>query len=417
MVVTLTAAACASGSTQPQHVHVTAAPASALWDTPITVTVSGLRAGERTTLSATAADDNSSVWRSSATFVATSSGRVDTDEGSVAGSYIGIDPMGLFDRMTPEEGGPKYGDFVPSHRGFEVAVTVSVDGHVVGRTSVRRESPIEVGVRLKTYRPKEEGIYADLFDPAQTRGRRPAVLVFGGSEGGLSVTAEASLLAAHGYPAMALAYFGEPGLPAHLERIPLEYFVKALQVLRDTPGVDPRHIVIWGISRGSEAALLVGSHFPQLVHGVVAAVPSSVVNPGIPDTSQPAWTLAGRALPPVPFEELGNPSPPMRQAIIPVEHINGPVLLVCGEADDLWPSCGYSDAIVHRLAAHGKRTDVTELKYPLAGHAVGGLMPYTSMASPDFSLAGRPLGGTVAADVAGESDGWRHLLQLLAGLG
>ena len=42
--------------------------------------------------------------------------------------------------------------------------------------------------------------------------------MFGGSEGGLSgvVIEAAALLAARGYPALALAYFHEPGLPPTL---------------------------------------------------------------------------------------------------------------------------------------------------------------------------------------------------------
>ena len=36
-----------------------------------------------------------------------------------------------------------------------------------------------------------------------------------------------------------------------------------------------------GSSHGSEAALLLGVHYPRLVHSVVALVPSSVVTCGI----------------------------------------------------------------------------------------------------------------------------------------
>ena len=52
--------------------------------------------------------------------------------------------------------------------------------------------------------------------------RRTAVLVFGGSEGGLATSLLAARFAADGYPALALAYFREPGLPQTLTNIPLE---------------------------------------------------------------------------------------------------------------------------------------------------------------------------------------------------
>jgi hypothetical protein len=52
------------------------------------------------------------------------------------------------------------------------------------------------------------------------------------------VTEAASLLAMNGYPALALAYFAAPGLPATLAGVPLEYFARAVRLLRAQPGVD-----------------------------------------------------------------------------------------------------------------------------------------------------------------------------------
>ena len=82
------------------------------------------------------------------------------------------------------------------------------------------------------------------------------MLVFGGSGGGLMTSA--ALLAARGYPSLALAYFKAPGLPQTLHNIPLEYFAKALRVLRAQPGVDPDHVLVVGESRGGEWSASVG---------------------------------------------------------------------------------------------------------------------------------------------------------------
>ena len=122
----------------------------------------------------------------------------------------------------------------------------------------------------------------------------PGVLLLGGSEGGLNGSLPASLLASHGYPALDLAYFAEPGLPQELKDIRLEYFQRALKWLGSQPAVDPERIVILGASRGAKAALPVASTYPDLAHGVIAYVPSSVVNPCLDGTS-PAWKLAGTA--------------------------------------------------------------------------------------------------------------------------
>ena len=57
------------------------------------------------------------------------------------------------------------------------------------------------------------GLVADLYTPTDARGRLPAMIVLGGSEGGLSQGAgwEAWLLAAHGFVALQVSYFDAPG--------------------------------------------------------------------------------------------------------------------------------------------------------------------------------------------------------------
>jgi dienelactone hydrolase len=266
----------------------------------------------------------------------------------------------------------------------------------------------------KQLRPtKGGGIYGNLYLPERAAGRRPAVLVFGGSGGGLTTSFAAALLTAHGYPSLALAYFKAPGLPQTLHNIPLEYFTRALRVLRAQPGVDPRHVLVAGVSRGGEAALLLGARFPQLVNGVIAGVPSSVVNPGeLPDTSTPAWTLGGRPLPAVTRSEFGQPNPPGKAlAVIPVERIRGPVLLACGEQDLRWPSCAYVDAITARLRAHQFAHPVTALRYRDAGHLIGGLTAYFGSLTDDALTSD---GGTVAATQAAQADAHTKLLAFLA---
>ena len=83
----------------------------------------------------------------------------------------------------------------------------------------------------------------------------------------------AAHLAARGYAALALAYFGTEHLPPTLAEIPLEYFETALAWLARQPEVDPDRLGVAGVLRGGELALLLGATFPAL-RAVVADVPS-----------------------------------------------------------------------------------------------------------------------------------------------
>jgi dienelactone hydrolase len=384
-------------------------PQAALVDAPVAVSVRGLPTGAKTTVTAKATDAGGIIWSASAQFLATSAG-VSLEQPSLGGSYAGANPMGLFELMAPPSGsGPAA--FLHSEAGYDVILQATVDGRVVAGATARRQGPAAVGVVDKELRPASGGIYGNLYLPKNIAARRPGVLVFGGSEGGLRTSFAAALLAAHGYPSLALAYFKAPGLPKTLNNLRLEYFTRALGVLRAQPGVDPRHVLVMGHSRGGEAALLLGAHFPGLVNGVIAGVPSSVVNPGLP-TSQPAWTLRGRPLPAVSPSEFGQPNPPGRpRAVIPVERIRGPILLACGQLDVVWPSCAYTDAIIARLRARQFAYPVTALRYPDAGHLVGGLSAYYGSMTDDALTSS---GGTVAGTQAAQADAHAKLLALLA---
>jgi fermentation-respiration switch protein FrsA (DUF1100 family) len=360
-------AGCTGGGDRVQA-SMSVSPQTALLDEPVAVSVRGLPTGARTTVTATATDAGGITWSASAQFQATSA--------------------------------------------YDVDLQATVGDRVAAGATVRRQGPAAVGVVEKELRPASGGIYGNLYLPKTTATRRPGVLVFGGSDGGLSTSFAAALLAAHGYPSLALAYFKAPGLPRGLNNLPLEYFPKALGVLRSQPGVDPRHVLVMGVSRGGEAALLLGAYFPRLVNGVIAGVPSSVVNPGWPDTSQPAWTLGGRPLPAVSPSEFGQPNPPGKpQVVIPVDRIRGPILVTCGELDVVWPSCAYTAAITARLRARRFAYPVSALRYRDAGHLVGGLTAYFASMTDDALTS---YGGTVAGTQAAQADAHTKLLALLA---
>jgi dienelactone hydrolase len=324
------------------------------------------------TVAVRSVDAKGITWVSSTTFRADTRGRVDLARAAATGGfYRGVWGMGAIATMQPTA--------IPAAKAYfwgnvqRFTVSVRAKGRTLASTVFRRRfSPRPTRSRETTL--KDDGFVGSYWEPAIS-GKRPAVLVFGGSEGGVATYLLAARLAAHGFPALALGYFKEPGLPQTLSNIPLEYFAKALRCLREQLHVDPNRVVVLGVSRGSEAALLLGVHYPDLVHGVVAAVPANVAVCSLPGCAGPAWTFQGK---PVPYTRQFNEPHPTDDpdAVIPVERIQGPIFLDCAGMDFVWDSCAYATAIVRRLDAHDFRYSHVFHRYPKAGHHVGVLIPY-----------------------------------------
>jgi hypothetical protein len=266
------------------------------------------------------------------------------------------------------------------------------------------------------------GVFGNYF-AVKAPGRRPAVLLIGGSEGGLQPGSGGIVggLMGAGFDVLYVCYFGCPGTPPQLNSVPLETFDRALAWLEAQPGVDPERIGVVGGSKGAEAALLVATRRTEL-RAVVVGMPSSAAWPAISASATPpsSWTLAGAPVPFLPYAlrsyaksgifGLYNdalPTEPQHpNAVIPVERIAAPMLLVCGEADTLWPSCPMADEIAARRAAHRKPAPVI-LRYPNAGHGVFGPPP------PKLTPALANLGGTPEGNAAARADSWPKALTFL----
>lgn len=387
-------------------------PRSAPLDTARRIRVVGLEPDRTVTVRASTGDR-----AAEAVFRADERGVVDlTRHAPVSGSYSGVDPMGLFWSMTPTGADPCGHTFV------------EVDG--VGRVEVDLLTAPE---GVKRTEVADHGLVGVLFEPADG-GPHPGVLVLGGSEGGLH-EADAALLAGHGFAALALAYFGAPGVPDDLVEIPLEHFGPALELLGDRVGVV-------GGSRGGELALLLGTVFPR-VKAVVSVVGSGVVTQAVGPGSRllgklaheaASWTWRGRPLPYLPYsvpEELrmavvnGDPVP-LRLAFdltdgvpedveIPVERINGGVLLLSAGDDQSWPCRELSEIAHERLKAHNHPFRYEHVVYPEAGHLIAG-PPHrsaTDVVVPGPGVRLR-MGGTPAATAAARADAWRRTIEFLS---
>lgn len=278
---------------------------------------------------------------------------------------------------------------------------------------------LRAGVSFESRDVREGGLVGTFFTSAQARG--PALLVLGGSEGGIGGSAALGrAFAAQGYTVLSLAYFGAEGLPANMQEVPLEYFDTAVEWLARQPQVDPERMGIYGVSKGGEASLLVGSRNPRL-RAVAAGVPSHVVWQNINRqdfTPRSSWTANGAPLAYAPYDfsngftsifalyngtvERGAAA----ETAIPVERINGPVLLISGRQDTMWPSSRMSDLVMERLDANNFAFPHTHLAYDDAGHAAGG----PPLARTNEQFPDRMVGGTDAGNLTARREGWTQLI-------
>lgn len=381
-----------------------------LLDAVLPIVVSGLRPNTAVTLRARGgAPDN--PWTSSATFTADAGGRVDLARMAPdAGSYKEVDPMGLFwsaSRVNVDEAG--WSDSGKAAAAAEAWTLSAETGGTVVATATLRRRAVAPGVRVTPVRTN--GLVGSFYEPARA-GRHPAILVLGGSGGGLPPPlGPAGGLASHGYAVLALAYFGAPGLPRTLSNIPLEYFATALQWISAQPSVDRSRVGVLGLSRGAELALLLATIYPDL-HAVVAYMPSNVVVRGCCDAGSPiAWTLGGRAVA-APVAPTGR-SMTIDRPEIPVERIHGAVILISGRDDEVWPSTEMADDIMARLRQHRFAHPFVHLAYDHAGHGIG--RPFTStmeLNSRRHPLTGRlvRMGGTPSGTARARADSWRRML-------
>ena len=288
---------------------------------------------------------------------------------------------------------------------------------------------------------EEEGLVGTLFCRT-TPGPHPAVIALGGAGGGLR-EGGAEALASEGFAALALAYFGVEPLPRELVEIPLEYFEKAIEWVKSQPEVDANRIAVVGNSKGGELALLLGATYPEDVKAVVGYVPSGIVWQGVSfdrwsyfREPRSSWSLGGEPLPfvrfarprfsemirmigfffgkppalgPIFYEPALEDEAAVAAASIAVEKINGPVLVISGTDDQVWPSTRLSEMVIERLQAHHHPFPYEHLRYEGAGHMIS--MPRSGQETPQARRF--KLGGSQEADEYASTASWQKVLGFL----
>ncbi|HTX62349.1 MAG TPA: acyl-CoA thioesterase/bile acid-CoA:amino acid N-acyltransferase family protein [Acidimicrobiales bacterium] len=408
-----------------------------LLDGRLALTVSSAKAGDPVTVRARMVTPSGNIWRSEAVYRAGDDGTVDLASAEpLAGSYLGVDPNGLLWSMAPDDlASAQVQDLADGVNPLRVELAATSGGQDLGEA----ESTIRLLPAGVTRVPvREGGLYGELFVPPGEGPFRP-VLVFGGSDGGLSPRSlrSAAFCAGHGYLTFSLAYFAAPGLPEELVDIELEYFARALEFLSARPEASGPPAVI-GTSRGGELSLLLGLYLG--VETVIANVPSPIVHAGItraPDgwlSNIPAWRFEGRPIPylshtdgklymvdgaiactPTYLDCLDDWDR-VSAAMMHLEDSPSTVLLLSGARDPMWPSALYSELAMTRLRRRpgGRQRHVT---YPGAGHTlVPPVLPATiTVVRHEQGGELVHLGGVPAANSAAGRGMYAEILSALAG--
>jgi uncharacterized protein len=367
--------------------------------------------------------------------------RIDNVSDGVYALQAFHDENGNFRPETPQEG-VAFGNDAPGRPAFQAAaLKVSGDAQVAvkmvyggGATSTAERAPSHgfpapAGVQRVDLR--EQGLYGEYYVPTGSTGPMPGLVLIGGSEGGLDVmSGMATSFAEEGFAVLALAYWGEQGLPTSLENIPLEYFDRAVAWLQQQPQVARGGVGMLGWSRGTEAALLTAARNPA-IHAVVAVAPSGTVWKGLHYSGNraplPAWTVRGKPVPSLTLDSSGyRPNAPLASMFtasfgaveatpdvqIPVENTQGGVLLISGGKDGIWPSTRFADRIAARLQATGFQHALLHLDYSDAGHAVFVGHPDGPMAR-SLSSPNPAMGGTTESNAAAWRDNWPKTVAFL----
>jgi hypothetical protein len=265
-------------------------PASGLMDAPFHVVLEKLLPGSRVRIEARRDDAKGRTWTAIGEYLADADGRIDANTApSLSGSYEGVSPHGLWCSALPVAPDkldaylaelPKHPE-LPTRPDLDVGalytvhLSASTDGKTVAAATATRTYGAGLRPEEITAGRRVRGIF---FPVPAGPARKVPIIVLAGSGGGVP-QAQAALFASHGHPALAQGIFGYKDLPGSLDHIPLEMFHEGAQWLKDRTGAV--RVAILGNSRGSEAAGLAASYYPDDFSAAIVYEPQARRRPAV----------------------------------------------------------------------------------------------------------------------------------------
>lgn len=402
--------------------QLTATPVSALADEPVHIRATGLPPLQMMTLTASLKDEKGKLYRSKAFYRSNEAGELDLQrDSSFGGDYVGVHPMGLFWSLKPEVA---FGRLLKRDvMNSPFLVTLHLYDSVCFQDSATVEPKVSQVVQRWYSSPgtqrvqiREGCVRGALFLPPG-EGPFPGIIDLFGGIGGL-IEFRASLLAAHGFAVLAVAYFAYEDLPSQLANVELEYFEEAANLLLAHPKVQKPGIGVISVSKGAEIGLAMACFLKQVVAVVCINGPSSVchfplryrdlaITPMATFLERMQIDISGA----VSLRHiLDDPRDKRNQhRVYPIEKAQAQILFIVGENDASLSSREYAQQALERLQSHGK-SNGRMLVYPGAGHLIE--PPYAPLCyaswNPLFSI---PLlwGGDPVAHAVAQEHAWGEI--------
>lgn len=238
---------------------------------------------------------------------------------------------------------------------------------------------------MQEYRSKE--IYGDLYENED----KPLVVILGGSRAGLPTNLSEKLLEylKNDYNVLLLAYFGVGDLPESLEMVPVEYFINAINFIKQKNKIANNQVIIIGQSKGGEVALLLSNYIESAI--TIACVAGCYVFQGLPNDlfslnkiePKSSWSFNKQELPYIKFyydQSVLNDAKNKNfcscyeksieknyneDALININNYKGKILFLSAENDKYWPSKKMSNILIENSK---NNNNMTHISLNLEGH-------------------------------------------------
>ncbi|MDS0525253.1 acyl-CoA thioesterase/BAAT N-terminal domain-containing protein [Clostridium sp. SHJSY1] len=371
-------------------------------------------------------------------FLSDEKGEVDLNLAKpIEGTYESNNSMGLIYSMKKSKS-----------EGKNISENISIEKPII-INMLFESSDEKEEITLKRLFKTEDVIIKDICEKDfsgklfyKKKSKQKTILMLGGSDGNINaVTLMAAPLASRGFNVLVVPYFNYEGLHERLEKIPLEYFEKIFEWIKNNEITKSEYIFIHGTSKGGELALLLASRYKE-VKKVVAVEPHAYcfqaldrMNTG---KNVSSWEYKGESIPyikiddSIAFQDLKKSQKEgttfgfanaykksvekaenKEEARIKLENSESDILMIAGADDNMWNSYDGCLEILDKLKNSNYKHKVELVTCKKMGHPMP--IPYIIPISENLfrHMMGGVFtsGGTIEGNAEGQYKSWKRMIE------